>query len=224
MNADQLKHSAAEAAVAAEVGSGMRLGLGTGSTAVHVVRAIARRLEAGDLERIVGVPTSEATAALARSLGVPLATLDEEPELDVAIDGADEIDPQLDLVKGLGGALLREKIVASAARRVVIVADDSKLVDRLGSRSPVPVEVIPFATAVCRRALAALGCTPTLRDFRTDEGNVILDCAFAGGLGDPSGVAAAIGAIPGVVEHGLFLGMAAVAYVASDDGVTELER
>jgi ribose 5-phosphate isomerase A len=224
MNADQLKHSAAEAAVAAEVGSGMRVGLGTGSTAVHVVRAIARRLEAGDLERIVGVPTSEATAALARSLGVPLATLDEEPELDVAIDGADEIDPRLDLVKGLGGALLREKIVASAARRVVIVADDSKLVDRLGSRSPVPVEVIPFATAVCRRALAALGCTPTLRDFRTDEGNVILDCAFAGGLDDPSAVAAAIGAIPGVVEHGLFLGMAAVAYVASDDGVTELER
>jgi ribose 5-phosphate isomerase A len=216
---EDLKRAAAEAAVAAEVANGMRLGLGSGSTAAHVVRAVARRLQAGELSGIVGVPTSEATATLARSLSVPLATLSEAPELDVAIDGADEIDPALDLIKGLGGALLREKIVASATRRFVIVADDSKRVLRLGRRTPVPVEVIPFAEPVCRRALAALGCDPQLRDGRTDEDNVILDCHFEGGIGDPAGLAAAIHGIPGVVEHGLFLGMTAATYVAGPAGV-----
>lgn len=213
------KRAAAEAAVAAEVRSGMVLGLGTGSTASFVTIAIGRLLTAGELDGIVAVPTSEATASLAREQGVPLTTLAEHPHLAVCIDGADEIGPELGLVKGLGGALLREKIVASAADRFVVVADDSKRVARLGEKAPVPVEVIPFGAAVCARALAALGCQPVLREgVVTDEGNVILDCRF-GPLDEPGAVATAIRSIPGVVEHGLFLGMARAAYVAGSGSV-----
>ena len=224
MSADDRKREAAEAAVAAEVRSGMAIGLGTGSTAVHVVRAIARRRAEGLLHGIVGVPTSEATAALARELDLPLTTLSERPSLALCIDGADEIGPGLGLVKGLGGALLREKVVAGAAYRLAIVADGSKLVDRLGTRAPLPVEVIPFAEAVCALALARLGCEPVLRvvddaPFITDEGNRILDCRFPDGIADPAALDLAIIRIPGVVEHGLFLGMAKVAYVAGEDGV-----
>ena len=219
VSGDDARIAAAEAAVAAEVRSGMALGLGTGSTARHVTIVVGRLLAAGQLSGIVGVPTSEATATLAREHGVPLATLAEQPHLAVCLDGADEIGPRLGLVKGLGGALLREKIVASAADRFVVVADQSKRVARLGERAPVPVEVIPFGAAVCFRALAALGCTPEPRaGFVTDEGNVIPDCRF-GPIDDPEELAIAIHSIPGVVEHGLFLGMAHAAYVAGPGGV-----
>ena len=226
---DAAKRAAAERAVAEEVTSGMAVGLGTGSTASPAVEAIGRLLAEGALRDVRGVPTSEATAALARRVGVPLTTLDETPELDVAIDGADEIAPGLRLVKGLGGALLREKIVAAAARRFVVVADASKRVERLGERAPVPVEVIPFALEPTRRRLAALGCEPVLRTgpdggpFTTDEGNRILDCRF-GPIADPEAVAAAIRAVPGVVEHGLFLDFAAIAYVAGPGHVEVLSR
>jgi ribose 5-phosphate isomerase A len=219
MSGPDAKRAAAEAAVAAEVRSGMALGLGTGSTASFVTIAVGRLLAAGELDRIVAVPTSEATTALAREHGVPLATLAEQPHLALCIDGADEIGPGLGLVKGLGGALLREKIVAFAADRFVVVADASKRVERLGDLAPVPVEVIPFGEAVCARALAALGCTPEPRaGFVTDEGNHILDCRF-GPIDDPEALASAIRSIPGVVEHGLFLGMAHAAYVAGPRGV-----
>jgi len=222
MSGEEEKRAAAEAAVAAEVGSGMVLGLGTGTTASHVVITLGRLLRDGALHDIVGVPTSEATALLAREHGVPLATLDEQPRLRVCLDGADEIGPGLALVKGLGGALLREKIVASAADRFVVVADASKRVARLGEHAPVPVEVIPFGEAVCVRALRALGAEPVPREgFVTDEGNRILDCAF-GPLDDPGRLAEAIRSIPGVVEHGLFLGMAEMAYVGGPDGVEVL--
>jgi ribose 5-phosphate isomerase A len=222
MTGDDAKRAAAEAAVAAEVRSGMALGLGTGSTARHVTIAVGRLLAAGDLTGVVAVPTSEATAALAREHGVPLVTLADHPQLALCIDGADEIAPDLGLVKGLGGALLREKIVASAADRFVVVGDASKRVAHLGETAPVPVEVIPFGEAVCALALAAFGCTPEPRTgFVTDEGNHILDCRF-GPIADPPALATAIRAIPGVVEHGLFLGMAAIAYVAGPDGVDVL--
>ena len=222
MSDEDAKRAAAEAAVAAEVRSGMALGLGTGTTASHVTVAVGRLLREGALGDIVAVPTSEATAALAREHGVPLTTLTEQPQLALCLDGADEIAPDLGLVKGLGGALLREKIVASAADRFVVVADGSKRVARLGEHTPVPVEVIPFGEAVCARALAALGCIPEPRaGFVTDEGNHILDCRF-GPIADPAALATAIRAIPGVVEHGLFLGMAAAAYVAGPDGIEVL--
>jgi ribose 5-phosphate isomerase A len=222
MTGDHAKRAAAEAAVEAEVRSGMALGLGTGSTASFVTIAVGRLLREGGLTGIIAVPTSEATAQLAREHGVPLTTLTEQPHLAVCLDGADEIAPDLGLVKGLGGAMLREKIVASAADRFVVVADASKLVARLGERAPVPVEVIPFGEAVCARALAALGGAPEPRaGFETDEGNHILDCRF-GPISDPPALAAQICAIPGVVEHGLFLGMADAAYVAGRDGVEVL--
>jgi ribose 5-phosphate isomerase A len=222
------KRAAAEAAVAAEVRSGMAVGLGTGSTAGPAVEAIGRLLREGTLREVRGVPTSRATAELAHRCGVPVTTLDELPELDLALDGADEIAPGLDLVKGLGGALLHEKVVAAAARRFVVVADDSKRVGRLGERAAVPVEVIAFALEPCRRRLAALGCEPALRQaddgpYATQEGNRILDCRF-GPIDDAERVAAGIRAIPGVVEHGLFLRMAHAAYVATPDAIDLLGR
>lgn len=227
MNEDRYKRRSAERALDFVV-SGMALGLGSGSTAAFMVDGLAARLRDGRLHNIVGVPTSEATAALAEKLGVPLATLDERPELDLALDGADEIDPRLNAIKGLGGALLREKIVASAARRFVLFGDSSKRVRQLGERAPVPVEVVPFGLAPSTRKLAALGCEPILRraaggePFRTDGGSYILDCRF-GLIADPEALAAAIAAIPGVVEHGLFLGMAQRAVLAGPAGVEILE-
>ncbi len=225
---DIYKQQAAEHALQ-YVQSGMALGLGTGSTAKHMLRGLAARLRDGRLRDIVGVPTSEGIAALARELGIPLVTLAERPRLDLAIDGADEIDPQLNAIKGLGGALLREKIVAASAERFVIVGDETKLVSRLGQHAPVPVEVIPFGLPLCERRLAALGSVPTLRrvdggdPFFTDEGNVILDCRFDA-IDDAPALAAAIDAIPGVVEHGLFLSMAALALVAGPGGVRTITR
>lgn len=209
------------------VENGMAIGLGTGSTASFMLRGLAARLAEGRLQRIVGVPTSEQTAALARELGIPLTTLDQHPSLDLALDGADEIDPHLRLIKGLGGAMLREKIVAASAKRFIVMASDRKRVERLGERSPLPVEVVAFGMPLCMRRLAALGGKPVLRrdrtgaPFVTDEGHLILDCHF-GVIADPEALATAICAIPGVVAHGLFLGMASLAVIAGPDGVVEI--
>ncbi len=227
MDARQLKIEAARAALA-HVEEDMRLGIGTGSTAEEFVRLLAARMTDEGLS-IIGVPTSERTAALCRELGVPLSTLEETPQLDLTIDGADEIDPQLALVKGGGGALLREKIVAAASERMVVIADASKLVDTLG-KFPLPIEVNPFglrATEIAvRRAAAALGLEGplTLRmtngsPFVTDGGHFIIDASF-GRIPDTRALSDALHAIPGVVEHGLFLNMADVAIVAdAESGV-----
>jgi ribose 5-phosphate isomerase A len=222
---EALKQRAAARAVES-VQSGMIVGLGTGSTAVHAVRRIGALLASGALSRIIGIPTADVTAEEATRCGVPLGALDDHPVVDITIDGADEIDPHLNLIKGLGGALLREKVVAAASRRVIIVADDSKLVDQLGTRAPVPVEVIPFARRPAAAYLSSLGARVVERrrnggPFVTDEGNLILDCHFAG-ISDARGLAALIRAQPGVVEHGLFLGLATEAVVAGGRGVVTL--
>lgn len=224
-SADALKEAAARAAVA-YISDGMTVGLGTGSTAAHAVRAIGERVAVG--LRVVGVATSEQTAELARSLGVPLAELDDVDALDVTIDGADEIDIHgFHLIKGYGGALLREKLVALATKRQIIVGDDSKVSER-GLTQKVPVEIVCFGAAHTVRALARLGTEPVLRQsgggpFITDEGHVIYDCAF-GPIADPVALAATIKALPGVVEHGLFVGLTHVIIVAGRDGVRTWER
>jgi ribose 5-phosphate isomerase A len=223
---DTLKREAAEAAIEAEVRSGMALGLGTGSTARWLLEGVAARLSDGRLGDLVGVATSEATAARCRELGIPMATLEQRPALDLAIDGADEIAPGLALIKGLGGAHLREKVVACAAARFVVVADETKLVARLGDRAPLPVEVTRFARPVCERLLREQAWTPELRmrdggPWITDEGNLILDCRRED-WSDPPALQRALADMPGVVEHGMFLGMAAAAYVAAADGVRVL--
>lgn len=226
--ADRLKRQAAERAVTL-IENGMRLGLGTGSTARHVLDVIGERRGRGELDDILGVPTSRATESYARQLGIPTGPLDDHPALDLCIDGADEVDPSLELIKGLGGALLWEKIVASAAARLVIVVDESKRVDRLGRRAPLPVEVIPFGWTVHAHHIEALGCTAALREvdgrpFLTDGGHYILDCRFDEGIVDPLGVEVVLQARPGVVESGLFLGMASDVIVASSSGVRHLQR
>lgn len=207
----------------------MKLGLGTGSTARHVLQVIAERRRNGELSGIVGVPTSRATEQLAMALGIPLTTLDETPHLDLAIDGADEVDPGLNLIKGLGGALLWEKIVASAADRFVIVCDESKLVKQLGEKAPVPVEVVPFAHRSHMSFFEKLGAAPRLREendraFVTDSGHYIIDCYFANGLNDPWQFEAELRQRPGIVETGLFLGMAQTVVVASPEGVNVMAR
>ena len=209
----------------------MKLGLGSGSTARHFVDLLAERVGSG--LSIIGVPTSEATAAQARALGVPLATLDEYPELDLTVDGADEVDPALRLIKGGGGALLREKIVAAASKRMIVIADASKYVPRMGA-FPLPVEVASFGLAATRghieRVAASLGCRGPIvlrrsREddgvFVTDGGHFILDCAF-GALPQPETLAARLNAIPGVVEHGLFIGLATTILCAGENGVEVL--
>jgi len=208
------------------VEEGMVIGLGTGTTAAFLVRALAERLRNG-LHIVGAVPTSRETAQLAASLGIPLVSLETHPELDLAIDGADEIDHQLNLIKGGGGALLREKVVASAARHFVVISDSSKLVSRLGMSFALPVEVVPFALSPVRRHLEALGASvqPRMRDgriFVTDNQNNILDCLFAGGITDPPGLQTQIRAIVGVVEHGLFLHMTQQALVAGPNGLITL--
>ena len=226
---DEQKRQAAERAVEL-VEDGMKLGLGTGSTARRVLEALASRREGGELRDIVGVPTSTATESYARELGIPLTTLDAETHLDLTLDGADEVDPNLDLIKGLGGALLWEKIVAAATDRLVIVADESKLVDRLGIRSPVPVEVVPFGWKTLLDPLRAMGAEFDLREgedgapFVTDGGHYILDCGFPGGIEDPARLEALLTARPGIVDTGLFLGMAQTVVVGGAEGVRVLER
>ncbi len=226
---DDQRRRAAEV-VLGEVRPGMKLGLGTGRTAEHFVRLLAARVKQG--LSVVGVPTSERTAKLAQSVGVALTTLDADPELDLTVDGADEVDSQLRLIKGAGGALLREKIVAAASRRMVVVADAGKRVKTLGA-CPLPVEVIPFGIAPVRRAIErelgrlGLGGEMVLRmagdlPFRTDSGNHILDLHL-GRIPDPERLATELNAIPGVVEHGLFIGIASAAVIAGDGGVDWLK-
>jgi ribose 5-phosphate isomerase A len=221
---DVAKRNAAAAALAL-VEDGMRLGIGTGSTAAFFVDMLGQKV-AGGL-RVVGVPTSERTAAQCRQVGVPLTDLDETPELDLAIDGADEFDPALNLIKGGGGALLREKIVASAAARFVVIADAGKRVGMLGAFA-LPVEIIPMARRPLSGRIAAMGADVTLRQtadgtpFVTDEGHWILDCAFGPTLADPPGLAAQLSAMAGVVEHGLFCGMAERALVGLEDSVEDI--
>jgi ribose 5-phosphate isomerase A len=225
MNASELKVEAARAALA-HVGHGMRLGIGTGSTAEAFVRLLAEKVAAG--LSVIGVPTSERTAALCMELGVPLSSLDETPELDLTIDGADEIDPALSLIKGGGGALLREKIVASASQRMIVIADSSKLVETLG-RFPLPIEVNRFGLRATELAIGAaaakLGLSGPIAlrmtgdaPFVTDGGHFILDASF-GRIPDTRALSNALHAIPGVVEHGLFLGLASAAIVAGSDGI-----
>ena len=223
-----LKAEAGAAAVDRFVRSGMRLGLGSGSTAARMLDALGERLASGALADVAGVPTSAATAARCRELGIPLLTLEQAVELDLVIDGADEIDPRLDLIKGLGGAHLREKVVAAAAREMVVVADETKIVGRLGERAPLPVEVITFALPVAERLLRGLGWEPELRvddgrPFVTDEGNRILHCRREEWV-DTEALAAEISQVPGVVAHGFFLGFASAAVVATREGVQELRR
>lgn len=218
------KQMAALSAVELFVRSGMAIGLGTGSTAIHATRRIAELLAAGHLRNITGFATSRATHAEAVRLGISMIDDDLPIDLDLVIDGADEIDPALNLIKGGGGALLREKIVAQVSGRVVIVADRGKLSLQLGERWPVPVEVLPFAWRSQARFLESLGATWRVRSmadgsqFVTDSGNMILDCAF-GPIADPAGLAAILNARAGVVEHGLFIGLATDLVVAGPDGV-----
>jgi ribose 5-phosphate isomerase A len=208
------------------VHDGNIVGLGTGSTAAYAVRFLGERVQAG--LKIRGIPTSVQTKELATSVGIPLTTLDEFQQIDVTIDGADEFDPQLNLIKGGGGALLREKIIASASRQVVIVADSSKQVAVLG-KFPLPVEVIPFAQPLVAMRIAALGATVKLRQdakgnpFVSDEGHHILDCNF-GQIPDPTALARTLSDMPGVVEHGLFIDLASVVLVATGEKVTELRH
>lgn len=203
------------------------IGLGTGSTATYFVAALGARLRDGRLVDVQGVPTSERTAAQARQEGIPLTDLHTHPRLQAAFDGADEIDPQLTLIKGLGGALLREKIVAAAAEQFFVFGDSSKMVRTLGVVTPVPVEIVDFARSLCMRRLTELGARPVLRmrgdaPQITDEGHVIID-AFFDGITDSQALNAAIHAIPGVVETGLFIGMARQALVAGPAGVAVVE-
>jgi ribose 5-phosphate isomerase A len=223
----RFKQQAAERAVEL-VAPGMVVGLGAGSTAVFAVRRIGALLRDGRLRDIVGVPCSRGVAAEAQRAGVPLTTLEVHPAIDVTIDGADEADPALNLIKGGGGALLHEKIVAQASRREVIVVDDEKLSPALGTRWAVPVEVIEFGWRSQASFIESLGGRVTLRQdgaasYRTDQGNLILDCAF-GPIADPGGLAARLAARAGIVEHGLFLGLATDLIAAGEAGVTHRTR
>lgn len=210
------------------VTNGSVIGLGTGTTVRYALEELARRLADGRLRRVVGVPTSERTAELSRRLGIPLTTLDDHLELDLDIDGADEIDPNLNLIKGRGGALVREKVVAAAARELVVIADQTKLVDRLGSKTPLPVEIVPFALPLVLNRLEASGQVILRRSgdgqpFRTDNGNYILDYE-CGPIADLPALEYTLLRIPGVVGHGLFLAMTRRAVIADADGISVLEQ
>lgn len=224
---DLLKRRAAERAVEL-VESGMIVGLGSGSTASHALRRLAELIQQGKLHDVRGVPTSQRIEQEALALGIPLIDLDEISAVDLTIDGADEVDPDLNLIKGGGGALLREKIVAQISRREVIVIDDSKLSPKLGTRWSLPVEVVPFGWRTQASYLESLGAKVTLRQingapFHTDQGNLILDCNF-GAIDAPAELAARIKARAGIVEHGLFLRMATEVIVASASGIRRITR
>jgi ribose 5-phosphate isomerase A len=231
MSADALKRESARRALD-YVKPGMKLGLGTGSTAAHFVDLLAEKVRAG-LD-VIGVPTSEATRKQAESLKIPLTTLDETPQLDLTVDGADELDAALNLIKGGGGALLREKIVAAASREMIVVADESKAVASLG-RFPLPIEVVDFGLEAIRRAAgdaaAAAGCRGDMKlrkkadghVFVTDQGHLILDAHF-GRIPDAAALAKGLAQVPGVVEHGLFIGLASRAILAGSGGIRVLER
>jgi ribose 5-phosphate isomerase A len=222
---DQEKEAAARASLRF-LKDGQVVGLGTGSTAAYFIKLLGEEVKKG--LRIRGIPTSVRSGELAMSLGIPVITLDDCQEIDVTVDGADEVDPQLRLIKGGGGALLREKIVASATRQMIVVADESKQVQRLG-KFPLPVEVIRFAEALIAKRISALGAEVQLRRdgagnaFLTDQNNHILDCRF-GEIGDPATLARQLSDMPGVVEHGLFIGMASLALFARGSEIVELKR
>ncbi len=224
---ERLKQQAAERALEF-VEPGMVLGLGEGSTSLLAIRQLGALLAAGELHDIVGIPASPRMAQEAQRLGIPLTSLEEQQQIDLTIDGADEVDPQLDLIKGGGGALLREKIIAQATRREIIIVDESKLVPQLGSNWAIPVEVEPFGHGTQVTWLRSLGAEPRLRmhdgePFRTDGGNFILECAF-GPLPDAWALARQLKARTGIVEHGLFLGLASDVIVAGADGIRHLRR
>ena len=231
MDVEAQKRAAAASAVAF-VQPGMRLGLGTGSTARHFIELLGERVRAG--LKVSAVPTSEATRVQAERFGIALTTLDETPELDLTVDGADEIAPDLNLIKGGGGALLREKVVAAASARMIVIADESKWVKTLG-RFPLPIEIVPFGATVTRRAIeivaADVGCPgpAPLRQaqnghaFVTDGGHWLIDAQLQR-IADPQTLAARLSAIPGVMEHGLFIGLARTAIIAGPAGVRIVER
>ncbi|MGC1498740.1 MAG: ribose-5-phosphate isomerase RpiA [Terriglobales bacterium] len=223
MSIDHEKELAGRAA-AKLVNDGDIVGLGTGSTAYFAVIALGERVKAG--LKIIGIPTSIATAELARKVGIPLTTLDQHPAIDIDIDGADEVDPHLNLIKGGGGALLREKVIAAASKKFIVVADSAKIVSVLG-KFPLPVEIIAFARAVVEPKIAGLGASIKMRTrpdgspYLTDNGNPILDCSF-GKIEDPPALSRTLNNIPGVVEHGLFIGLASKALVGKENSVEEI--
>lgn len=230
MSADQYKKLAGELAANEDIQSGMVVGLGTGTTAVWMVRRLAERLDAGELTDIVGIPTSTRTAEEAERLGIPLVSLETHPVIDVTIDGADEIDPQWNLIKGGGGALLREKIVAQASKHMIVVAGASKLVDKLGTTFDLPVEVTPFGHHAQGRFLSELADSVKLRThtdgslYVTDNHNLIYDCHFANGIDDVAGLAEKLIHRVGIVEHGLFVQIAKDVIVADAQGVRRIIR
>ena len=223
---DRHKELAARKAVE-YIGDGMVVGLGTGSTAEFAIRALGERIKAEGLE-IQCVPTSEASAALGEQVGLDIQSFEDNPVIDLTIDGADEVDPDLNLIKGLGGALLREKIVAAASTREIIIIDPGKLVDRLGTRAPLPVEVIPFAWGLARMRLMDVAQRAELRRandgelYVTDNGNLILDCHFPDGIDDAATLDRRIDEIPGVVENGLFVDLTDIVVVGLNDGQCRL--
>ena len=220
---DELKRLAGEMATQ-QVRSGMVVGLGFGSTAIHALRAIGAKIQSGELQDVYGIPTADSIARDASSAGIPLTTLEDNPEIDITIDGADEVDPHLNLIKGGGGALLREKIVAQASARLIIVIDESKMSNQLGTLFRLPVEVIAFGWGSQIRFLEELGARVGRREnakgtpFLTDSGNYILDCDF-GAIGDPSKLGRELESRAGIVEHGLFLNLADEVIVGGSDGI-----
>lgn len=226
MGVDEAKRAAGDHA-AEQVEDGQIVGLGSGTTAARAVEALGRRVDEG-LD-IVGVPTSQETARLAEEVGIELVTLEDHPEVDVTLDGADEVTPDLQLIKGLGGALVRERIVAASSDELVILVDPRKLVDELGERAPVPVEVVDFGRTATERRLASLGGEPTLRTedgevFVSDNGNPIVDLAFPDGIESPRKLDRALDVCVGVVDHGIFLDMADRVVVGREDGSVETRR
>lgn len=223
-----LKAQAAAAALE-YVQSGMIIGLGTGTTTSYFVDMLGEKLKGGELKDIRGIPTSEKTASRARAYRIPLVSLDEISELDLVVDGADEVDPALDLIKGLGRALLREKIVESHTNRFIVVVDESKLVSKLGTKGPLPVEITPYAAKAHIRWLNRLGCRAELwleadgTPATTDNGNFLAKCWFEGGISDAYELAEKLAWRAGIVEHGLFLRMASLVIVAGQDGIRKVE-
>ena len=225
---EELKQRAAVRAVEF-IESGMVIGLGTGSTANYAIKQIGEDIQSAKLQNVVGIPSSERSEILARELGIPLADLETHPTIDLTIDGADEVDPDLNLIKGGGGALLREKIIAQASRRNIIIVDESKLSPQLGTRWALPIEVVPFACRTEQIFLESIGGSVTLRKgkdkspYRTNQSNFILDADF-GPITDPAGLVSRLNARAGIVEHGLFWGLATDVIVAADEDIRHLKR
>jgi ribose 5-phosphate isomerase A len=224
-SSDELKRQAAIAALD-EIRDHMIVGLGTGSTASHFIRELGKRVQDG--LHVLGIPTSEASRILAGEAGVSLTTLKEHSEIDVTVDGADEVSPELDLIKGLGGALVREKIVAHASKRVIIVVDDSKMVSRLGTRAPIPIEVVPFAVDSVMLQLVRWNGSVKIRErngrpFVSDNGNTIVDWQY-GAIDDPHGVEMKLKSITGVVDSGIFSKVAARVIIAEGSSIRKLSR